>query len=253
MTLSRGLRQSSMLDARVPVVRPVEVMGLKFANPLGLAAGFDRTGGLLPTMATLGFGHIEVGTITRATKVTLRGISSGPLRVGVNIGSARRGLDRHVLDDYLAALARVWHSADYIVANLSSPFAARDGDLPGVETLITSLGEAWRQHRTETGRHVPLLVKLTCARSDTALPAAIADVCRQKLSGIVLVSSSLRLIAAACDRLEGAAVVSVGGVDSAADVDARLEAGAALVQLYTALVRDGPSAPQRILTELASD
>jgi dihydroorotate dehydrogenase len=66
----------------------------------------------------------------------------------------------------------------------------------------------------------------------------------------VLVSSSLVQIAAVCNYLEGAAVISVGGVASAVDVAARLAAGAALVQIHTALVRDGPGGPKRILAAL---
>jgi dihydroorotate dehydrogenase len=82
------------------------------------------------------------------------------------------------------------------------------------------------------------------------LPAAIAAIRRHKLSGVVLVSSSLRQIAAVCEYLDGAAVISVGGVASGADVESRLAAGAALVQIHTTLVRDGPGSPKRILAAL---
>ena len=75
------------------VVRSVQTMGLDFSNPLGLAAGFDRTGCLLPTLASLGFGHVEVGTITRGTTGVRLATARRPrLRVGVNIGLVRRML-----------------------------------------------------------------------------------------------------------------------------------------------------------------
>lgn len=231
-----------------PVKRPVQAMGLDFANPLGLAAGFDRTGRLLPTLTSLGFGHVEVGTITRGAARVPAGGSR--VRVGVNIGSARRGIDGKVIDDYVAAFARVCDRADYVAINLSSPFLARNGDTPGVDALVERLSETWHIRCAETGRRVPLLAKVACHPPGTPLPAAIAAVRRHGLSGVVLVSSSLTQIAAVCNYLEGATVISVGGVASGADVEARLAAGATLVQIYSALVRDGPSCPQRILAGL---
>ncbi len=258
MALRRPIRRvaaraqpTSASHALVPVIRPVRAIGLAFANPLGLAAGFDRTGALLPTLASLGFGHVEVGTITRGT-ASLRLASAGGSRlcVGVNIGSQRSGLDDKVIDDYVAAFERVCNRADYVAINLSSPLLARGGDTPGVDALVDRLSEAWGISCAETGRCVPLLIKVACGAPGTPLPAAIAAIRRHKLSGVVLVSSSLKQIAAVCNYLEGAAVISVGGVASGADVESRLAAGAALVQVYTAFVRDGPGSPRRILAAL---
>lgn len=234
-----------------PVIRPVQAMGLDFANPLGLAAGFDRTGRLLPTLTSLGFGHVEVGTITRGTARVPAGGSR--VRVGINIGSPRHGLDDKVIDDYVAAFERVCGRADYVTVNLSSPFLARSGDTPGVDGLLDDLSEAWGIRCAEISRYVPLLIKVACGAPGTPLPAAIAAVRRHKLSGVVLVSASLTQIAAVCDYLEGAAVISVGGVSSGADVEARLDAGAKLVQIYSVLVRDGPDSPRRILAALQKE
>ena len=234
-----------------PLIRPVKAMGLDFANPLGLAAGFDRTGHLLPTLAALGFGHVEVGTITRGTAKTMfPSTVERRLCVGINIGSPRRGLDEEVIDDYVAVFERVWDRADYVAINLSSPFLARGGDTPGVDALVDRLSEVWAIRCAETGRRVPLLIKVACGAPGTPLPAAIAAIRRHKLSGVVLVSSSLQQIAAVCEYLDGAAVISVGGVASGADVESRLAAGAALVQIHTTLVRDGPGSPKRILADL---
>lgn len=245
---------TSKYDAPVAIVRPERIMGMDFANPLGLAAGFDRTGSLLASLAPLGFGHIEVGTITPGTaNVTLPTAAATQLRIGVNIGSARRGIDDQVVDDYLAALSRVWNGADYVVANLSSPFSERDGNAPGVEMLIERLAHAWREQRRATGRLVPLLIKSACQSTGDLGCAALTEARKQKLSGVVLVSSCLRQIAAACEQLDGAALISVGGVVSAEDVRSRLAAGAALVQIYTAMVRDGPGTPQRILADLEAE
>ena len=72
-----------------PVVRPVQTMGLDFANPLGLAAGFDRTGCLLPTLASLGFGHVEVGTITRGTANVMLASAGGRASASASTSVAR--------------------------------------------------------------------------------------------------------------------------------------------------------------------
>jgi dihydroorotate dehydrogenase len=225
-------------------------MGLEFSNPLGLAAGFDRTGKLLGTLAPLGFGHIEVGTVTPASaNFGLATTTGNQLRIGASIGSARMGISQPVVDDYIAALSRVWGRADYIVANLSSPFVARNGDTPGVDALIEHVSASWCSLRRESGLLVPLLVKVACTGSD-GISAAIAAARGLELSGIVLVSASLRQISAVRQYLDGAAVISVGGVASALDVKERMSAGASLVQIYTTFVREGPAVVRRILADL---
>ncbi len=228
---------------------PVKAMGLTFSNPLGLAAGFDRTGALIPTLAPLGFGHIEVGTVSPQTAVPAdtKPASTG-VRIGVNIGSARRGLDERVIADYAAAFRRVAAWADYVVANLSSPFAERDGNSDGVDLLIRHLCEVRDGLSTQTRRRVPLLVKVEGGPQGSVLPAAIAGARRHGLDGIVLVSSCVRRISEVSDYLTGAAVIAVGEVATAEDFEARIAAGAALVQIYTAFVRGGSALPRRILS-----
>ena len=247
-----GVRLAAwMTGERASKIRPVKAMGLDFPNPLGLAAGFDRTGHLVPRLTTLGFGHVEVGTVTPRGPGTLarRSAVSGA-RMGINIGSPRHGLDSRVIEDYAAALSRVWERADYVVANLSSPFLERNADTAGVDALIHRLSEERNSRFAQTGRHVALLVKVEGGRRGAPLPAAIASARSHGLDGIVLVSSCIRRIAAVCEYLEGAAVISVGGVATAEDVKARIAAGAALVQIYAAFVRGGPMSARCILAGL---
>lgn len=234
----------------VPVVRPAQAMGLHFKNPLGLAAGFDRTGRLLAALATLGFGHIEVGTLTRCSAdPSFPRVTPKDVCVGVSIGSDRTGVSRQVIDDYVATLARVWRRADYIVANLSSPSTARDGNAAGTELLLEQIAVRWHSLSRETGRCVPLLVKVACG-ADGGLPVAVTLARDLELSGVVLVSDSLSQIAAARKYLDGGIVISVGGVVTAMDVSNRLAAGASLVQIYTTFVRDGSGVARQILIEL---
>lgn len=233
-----------------PIVQPVTAWGLGFRNPLGLAAGFDRTGALLPALAPLGFGHIEIGTVTsEAPDIVLPSALSGHVRIGASIGSAQPGISRDVIDDYLANLSRVWGSVDYIVANVSSPFAGRDGDLPGIEMLLEELEQRRCTLYRATGRQTPLLIKLQFP-DGSAPPAALAAARGLEFSGVVLVSASLRQISAAADGFDGGIVISVGGIASASDIRDRMSAGASLVQIYTTFVREGPTFPRRILDEL---
>jgi dihydroorotate dehydrogenase len=245
VTESAGL--SSVLTT--PVELRSQIMGLHFKNPLGLAAGFDRTGRLLSNLAPLGFGHIEVGTVTRrsAHRYLLRATLLD-VCVGVSIGSGREGVGQQVVDDYVATFSKVWPRADYIVANLSSPFTLRDGNAAGIELLLEQLVSHWHSLSRLTGRYVPLLVKVACSVYG-GLPTAMTLARDLKLSGVVLVSDSLSQITAARKYLGGGTVISVGGIVSAADVRDRMSAGASLVQIYTAFVRDGPCVVRQVLAD----
>jgi dihydroorotate dehydrogenase len=229
----------------------VTAMGLLFANPLGLAAGYDRTGELVPSLRACGFGHVEVGTITPATghAGTLRRSSS--MRVGINIGSERPGLDDGVIEDFTTTLKRAFGHCDYVVANLSASGLQRDGNTPGVVTLVKRLGVARDVLSAVGGYRVPLLLKLDAGPQGTSFPAAIMAARVSGLDGIVLVSDCLNRIAAISAYLDRMAIVSVGGVRSADDVRARIAAGAKLVQVHSAYVNGGGARIRRILKALA--
>ena len=88
-------------------------MGLAFDSPFGLAAGVDRNGENIASLDLDGFGHIEIGTITAGERVEI-GARPKSLRIGVNIGSSRSGLDEKVVADYCAVLRQVYTRADYL-------------------------------------------------------------------------------------------------------------------------------------------
>ena len=240
------------LAASAAAAQSVTAMGLSFANPLGLAAGFDRTGELIPSLAAHGFGHIEVGTLTPATgHAATLGRARPRTRIGVNIGSARPGLDERVIEDYAATLRRVYGLCDYVVANLTAPALHRDGNTPGVEVLVKRLGVARDVLAAVGGHRLPLLLKIEAGRHGTAFPAAIMSVRASGLDGAVLVGDGLDRISAISAYLDGLAVISVGGVRAAEDVRARIAAGAALVQVHRAYANGGAARIRRILRELA--
>ncbi len=231
--------------------RAVTAMGLSFANPLGLAAGYDRTGELVPSLRACGFGHVEIGTITPAAGYAGALHRAPSMRLGINIGSDRSGLNDGVIDDYTTTLKRVFGHCDYVVANLSAPRLGRDGNTPGVATLVNRLTVVRDVLSAVGGHRVPLLVKLEAGLNGTSFPAAIMAARVSSLDGVVLVSNCLERIAAISAYLDGLALINVGEVRSADDIRARIGAGAKLVQVHGAYAHGGRARIQRILKELA--
>jgi dihydroorotate dehydrogenase len=285
--------------------------GLEVPNPLGLAAGFDKNAQALPGLAGLGFGFIEIGTVTpkpqpgnpkprmfrlaqdRALINRLGFNSEGLERVrarlarrrpawgviGANIGANRDAADP--IKDYVTCLCGLYPLADYIAVNVSSP------NTPGLrrlqhgghlDALLAALIDARRE--LAEGRPKPLLLKIAPdleveeerAIAEAALAAGIdglivANTTLDRpqslrsqhrheeggLSGAPLLARSTaqlqRIYRLTGDRLP---LIGVGGIASAADAYAKIRAGASALQLYTALIYQGPDVVLRILTDLAA-
>jgi dihydroorotate dehydrogenase len=269
-----------------------EVWGLRFASPVGLAAGFDKDGRAVAALPALGFAFAEVGTVTprpqagnprprlfrypaaeslgnrlgfnnrggAALAARLAALAPDPgLVLGVNLGKNRDTPQERALDDYRELLSTFATLADFLVVNVSSPNTPGLRDLQSEGFLAAVLGAA----REVTGR--PVLVKIDPdLEADRAVALAVAAVDAGAagivatnttvdrsllpgggeggLSGGVLREKSFRMLGALAGALHGRTVlISVGGVDSAAEAYRRFRAGATLVELYTALVYRGPS------------
>jgi len=278
----------------------VRTLGLEFPSPFGLAAGFDKEARGIAGLGALGFGHVEVGTITarpqpgnpkprlfrlipdravvnrmgfnnagaeacapriaRARRARIRPI------VGVNIGKTKVVPVEDAVADYLESTRLLAPHADYLVVNVSSPNTpGLRGlqELDRLEPLLTAVRDA--------AGGVPVLVKIAPDLTDEQALRIAELVVRIGLAGIVATNTTLSreglvtdpaVVAAAGEgglsgaplaarslevlRLLRAAVgpelclVSVGGVTTAADVRERLDAGATLVQGYTAFLYEGP-------------
>ena len=312
---------TSLLARRYLVADPAlrqTLLGLEFPNPLGLAAGFDKDAVVVDAMAALGFGFVEVGTVTprpqpgnprprlfryprqrslqNALGFNNHGLQAmrrrlartrrrqpegpaGPFRpanpVGVNVGKGRDTPPERALADYeelLGDAGGLGGLADYLVVNLSSP------NTPGLRDLQneTFVQEVLRAARALT--RTPVLVKLSpdlepeaaAGLAAAAVDAGAAGIVATNtstdyallpgaraaggLSGQVLREKSRRVCLAIARRLRaadrGAVLISSGGIDSGAEAYARVRAGASLVQLYTALIYQGPALPRRINREL---
>lgn len=303
-----GLATLGAMPGRIAPTRgrPRSVMGLSFQNPVGLAAGLDKDAIAVTGLARLGFGFVEVGTVTpkpqpgnpkprlfRAPEqralVNRMGFNNDGLpgvvprlralrrqrrlpdtRLGVNIGKNKSTENAQAHADYAACFAAVSTYADYVTVNLSSP------NTPGLralqaanalEALLTPLKEQQQALAERDGKYTPLALKIapdldaTEVESIAAVARALAidgliatntTVTRPQvpaavaaetggLSGAPLFELSRRTVEGFAQQLKGALpIIAVGGISSAKEGQAMLDAGAALLQIYTGFIYEGP-------------
>ncbi len=275
-------------------------LGLRFDSPFGVAAGFDKDVTGASGLHALGFGHIEVGTVTalpqpgnprprlfrlipdravvnrmgfnnhgaHAAAARLRRLRRRARRavIGVNIGKSRVVDVADATADYVRSAELLAPLADYLVVNVSSPNTPGLRGLQAVETLRPLLTAV-----RDTAGRTPLLVKIAPDLPDEEVTAAAGLAVDLGLAGIIATNTTISraglvtdaaVVAAAGDGgLSGAplkqrsleilrllrrsvpadfCVISVGGVETADDVRERLDAGATLVQGYTAFLYRGP-------------
>ncbi|HYZ42302.1 MAG TPA: quinone-dependent dihydroorotate dehydrogenase [Stellaceae bacterium] len=301
LMLDRASQQSD------PPILAQRLWGLDFPNPIGLAAGYDKDARVAEAVRRFGFGFVEVGTVTPRAQpgnqkprvfrleedqaiinrmgFNSRGLDAVVNRLstashegvfGINLGSNRDSSDAAA--DYVEGVRRTASLADYLVVNVSSP------NTPGLRALqrrhkLKALLRQLLEARAETGRRVPLLVKiapdLTAAeREDIATialecaidglivsnttverPVSLVSPYAQQpggLSGRPLFAPSTALLADIYRLTRGRLpLIGVGGIADAADAYTKIRVGASLVQLYTALVFEGPSLIGRIKQGLA--
>ncbi|MCS6904474.1 MAG: quinone-dependent dihydroorotate dehydrogenase [Bacteroidia bacterium] len=279
--------------------------GIHFRNPLGLAAGMDKNAYLLPLWDMLGFGFVEIGTVTPrpqegnpkprlfrlpldkalinrlgfnndgAAQIAHR-LEYKPdgLVVGVNIGKNKdTPLDKAV-NDYLACLMRFYDLADYFTINVSSP------NTPDLRLLehpfpLKQLLEALQNAVSKQKRWKPIFIKISPDISMPKLHEIIAVAKQAQIAGIVATNTTtsrenLKTPTTILEKigeggLSGAPlfaksnsiiseidkanipVIGVGGIFSGQDAVEKIQAGAALIQIYTGLIYRGPSLIREIL------
>jgi len=281
---------------------PVEVMGLRFPNRVGLAAGLDKNADHLDALGALGFGFVEVGTVTPRPQdgnpkprmfrlpeagaiINRMGFNNAGVDhlvarvqasrydgvIGINIGKNLTTPVEQAVDDYLTCLGKVHAHAHYIAVNISSP------NTPGLrnlqfgehlDALLGALREEGRRLDRQTGRRVPLAVKIAPdmsvdevglvagALEANAIDAVIATnttVSREAvagfahgdeqggLSGRPVLEPSNTVIRELRRRLPDMPIIGVGGIDSGEAALGKVAAGADLVQLYSGFIYRGPA------------
>jgi dihydroorotate dehydrogenase len=278
-----------------------EVAGLRFPNPVGLAPGYDKNAEVCASAYGLGFGFVEVGTVTprpqsgnprprlfrlvedkavinrmgfnndgmevvaeRLTELD-RSKLAGPL--GINVGANKDSDDR--IADYVIAIKRLAGMADYVTVNISSP------NTPGLRALQdkAALDELLLQVKAAMPAGKPVFLKVAPDLEPADIDDISASVIEHKVDALIVSNTTITrpplqsphagesgglsgvpLRDLAQQRLvdfrkaTGGALplIGVGGIGSAEDAFARIRAGASLVQLYSALVYEGPTLARRI-------
>lgn len=236
---------------------PVDAMGVTFPNPLGLAAGFDRSGVCLAALESCGFGFVEIGSVGGPGSTDLESVVShlrryrtagGQLRVGVNFRPPGGGFGGADAEACAGMMRVLWPWADYLTVNLAPIAEAKSPSIRAeLEAFLNVLASVRRSCRQESGRHVPLAAKLNLDVSQTVLRLPVF---RAELDGVIAVSADLSLLTEAVAELAPLPVISVGGICRPEELVERLRRGAAMVQIHDALYRLGPNVAGRLLAGL---
>jgi len=290
-----------------PATDPRTVMGITFPNPVGLAAGLDKDGAYIDGLAALGFGSIEIGTVTPRAQagnpkprmfrlpaanaiINRMGFNNGGVDafvanvqasrfyqerqgvLGLNIGKNADTPIERAAEDYLYCLAKVYPYASYVTVNISSPNTKNLRQLQGaseLDALLAQLKETQQRLADLHKRYVPLALKIA-PDIDAEQIKTIADaLLRHKIDGVIATNTTisrdavrglqheneagglsgapvLALSTSVVRQLHGELgdalpIIGVGGIFCGADAQAKIAAGAALVQLYSGLIYRGPA------------
>lgn len=281
--------------------KTVTVMGIEFPNPVGLAAGLDKNGEYIDALAALGFGFIEIGTVTprpqpgnpkprlfRLPKAQaiinrmgfnnhgidylLENVSKAryPGIIGINIGKNFDTPVEKAADDYLIGLRKAYPVAHYITVNISSP------NTPGLRTLqygdelkrlLVTLREEQNRLVQQYGRYVPVAIKVAPDLSEVEIRDMAQVFSEVQIDGLIATNTTLDKSAVQglphaneqgglsgkpltqhstevirqfrADMDSRIPIIGVGGILSGADAQAKLAAGASLVQVYSGFIYRG--------------
>ena len=288
----------------MPASLAIDVAGLSFTNPVGLAAGFDKDGVVAHRMAGFGFGFAELGTLTplpqagndrprlfRLVKdravINRMGFNNGgqaraaerlkgrrsPIPIGINIGANKESPDR--VGDYASGIRAMAPLADYLTVNMSSP------NTPGLRALqdAAALDELLGMVMAARGSNgPPIFLKVAPDLQPADVDAIAGAAHAHKVDALIISNTTiarpplksvhahepgglsgapLKAPAMAMLRAFRAAagpdmpLIGVGGIAGAEDAYARIRVGASLVQLYSAMVFEGPFIARRIAMGLA--
>lgn len=240
------LEMLAPLAGELPESRPVQCMGLEFPNPVGLAAGLDKEGNTIDAFGRLGFGFVEIGTITprpqpgnpKPRLFRLKeheaiinrmgfnnpGITQGVENVrraksfqgvvGFNIGKNKDTPNEDAVDDYLKGVRGAWPVADYIAVNLSSPNTPGLRDLQSSENasrLIAALKKEQMKLAHDSDRWVPIALKVAPDLSDEEIKDLSKVFLSEGLEGLIATNTTIERTMVESHALAGEA----GGLSGA--------------------------------------
>lgn len=292
--------------------RPKTVAGIHFPNPVGLAAGLDKNADCIKAFAQMGFGFLEVGTVTPRPQVgndkprmfRLPGAEAIINRMGfnnkgvdylvnnvqqsrfngvlgINIGKNKDTPNAQGKDDYVYCMRKVYPYASYITVNISSPNTPGLRDLQFGDALLDLLNTVKNEQLDLDALHnkyVPVFVKIAPDMDAIAVEQVADTLLRSKMDGAIATNTTLDRAAVTglrhAEEMGGLSglpvqqksthiiaqlrhavgpklpIIGVGGINSSAAANAKFNAGADLVQLYTGFIYHGPALVKRIVTGL---
>lgn len=214
------------LLGRAPEPLPTRVFGLDFPNPVGLAAGLDKNGAHIDALMALGFGFVEIGTVTPRPQVgnpkprmfrlpeqqaviNRLGFNNGGVDalvrnveraerkgglLGINIGKNKDTPNEIAEGDYMYCLSRVYPLADYVTINISSPNTAGLRELQEeqlLRRLIGILREEQERLGAKHGRRIPMLVKIAPDLSDADIEACARVLTELQVDGVIATNTTV--------------------------------------------------------------
>ncbi|KFZ38595.1 dihydroorotate dehydrogenase [Shewanella mangrovi] len=288
---------------------PVTFMGVTFPNPVGLAAGMDKDGECIDAFYAMGFGHVEVGTVTprpqpgndkprlfriKPAKAIInrmgfnnKGVDNlvanliakkSNAVVGVNIGKNKDTPVEQGKEDYLICMDKVYPYADYIAVNISSP------NTPGLRTmqygelledLLSSLKFRQKELAAKYNKYVPVALKIAPDLTEEEIEKIADALIQNEFDGVIATNTTLsrdgvsglansnetggmsgkplqdlstKVIKQLATCLKGKVpILGGGGINSAEDALAKLDAGAEMVQIYSGFIYQGPKLIKEIV------
>ncbi len=237
---------TSALLAKKPEPLPTRAFGLEFANPVGLAAGLDKNGEYIDALMALGFGFVEIGTVTprpqagnpkprmfrlpsqqaiinrlgfnnAGVDALVRNVERADRKgavLGINIGKNKDTPNEIADGDYMYCLSRVYELADYVTINISSPNTAGLRELQEEQMLRRLLGtlrEEQERLGAKHGRRIPMLVKIAPDLSDSDIEACARVLTEMQVDGVIATNTTVSRIA----------VEGVPGADEAGGLSGR--------------------------------
>jgi dihydroorotate dehydrogenase len=226
--LRRGARMGLVAIPK-PASDPRTVMGLNFPNPVGLAAGLDKDGAYIDGLAALGFGFIEVGTVTPRAQpgnpmprmfrlpqaqaiINRMGFNNGGVDafvanvrasqfyqnkegiLGLNIGKNASTPIERAMDDYLICLEKVYPFASYVTVNISSPNTKNLRQLQGaseLEALLSQLKDAQARLADQHKRYVPIALKIAPDIDDEQTKAIADTLLQYRMDAVIATNTTI--------------------------------------------------------------
>jgi len=295
------LQLSALFFGKPPTGKSCQIMGLNFKNPIGLAAGLDKNADCIDGLGALGFGFVEVGTITprpqrgnpqprlfrlieenalinrmgfnnQGVDYLVANVAQSHFKgiLGINIGKNADTPLENALEDYLICLKKVYVFADYITINLSSPNTPNLRKLQHGEQLnhlLANLKDTQSRLHTEHHKYVPLVLKIAPDLTDAEIEEIGRTLLKHQIDGVIatnttssrigvehltisneagglsgapLFEMSTRVVSTLHDVLQDEIpIIAAGGISNVEQAQAKLQAGARLLQIYTGFIYQG--------------